>query len=142
MRKPVKDIVTKEWAASAKIILTGNSQDITSLFTKLCTLTLEHQQKLKTLAARDRFDQALRALNDALKFGWAHGFNEHQCRFTRPENKPPNRRVNALLPLAVAAGNAIGKAQAAKVNRAHGIPKPGTFPLRHEHASTPAQTGL
>lgn len=135
MRKPVKDLVNKEWAAKARVILTGNSPDTSTLFTKLSTITLEEQQKLKSDAARDRFTQALHKLRDGLNFGWAHGFNASQARFTRPENKPPNRRVGALLPLAIAAGEAIGKAQAAKVNRAHGIPAPGTFPLKHTHAT-------
>lgn len=119
MSTTVKDLVNKEWASSAKEILTGNSQDITSLFTKLLTLTVEHEQKLKSQAARDRFRLALQYLNDGIKFGWAHGFNGSQSHFTRPAKNPPKRRVGALLPLAIAAGQAIGKAQSQKINRAH-----------------------
>src|SRR5262245_28535313 len=119
MKKTVKDLVNKEWASSAREILTGYAPDITTLFTRLCTLTLEHTQKLKRIAARERFELALQKLNDAIKFGWAHGFNESKCKFTRPANDMPNRRVGALLPLAAAAGETIGKAQAEKINRAH-----------------------
>src|SRR5262245_28315433 len=137
MSKHVKDLVNKEWASSAREILTGSAPDITTLFTRLCTLTLEHQQKLKSIAARERFTLGLEKLNAAIKFGWAHGFNGSQARFTRPENKPPTRRVGALLPLAVAAGETIGKEQAARITRAHATPSPGTFSMRHEH-TTPA----
>lgn len=133
MKKIVKDLVNKEWASSAREILTGSAPDITTLFTRLCTLTLEHQQKLKSAAARDRFELALHKVNDALKFGWAHGFNGSQCRFTRPQNKPPTRRVGALLPLAVAAGAAIGQAQAAKINRAHRNAESKGLGLQHSH---------
>jgi hypothetical protein len=138
MRKTVKDLVTKEWASSAREILTGSAPDITSLFTRLCTMNLEHVQKLKTIAARDRFQLALVKLNDAIKYGWAHGFNGSQTRFTRPDNHPPNRRVGALLPLAVAAGKAVGEAQAAKINRAHKNADAKGLGLQHTHASTAA----
>lgn len=139
MSKPVKDLVSKAWASSAKEILTGNSPDICTLYTRLSTMSLEHEQNLKSIAARDRLKLALDILNYGIKFGWAHGFNASQSRFTRPAKKQPNRRVGALLPLAVAAGEAIGKAQAAKVNRAHGIPTPGTFPPKHTHATSAPQ---
>lgn len=135
MKQTVNDLVNKEWAKKAKVILEGCSPDTSTLLTKLHTITLEEQQKLKSDAARDRFTQALHKLRDGLNFGWAHGFNASQARFTRPENKPPNRRVGALLPLAIAAGEAIGKAQAEKVNRARSIPIPGTFPMKHTHAT-------
>lgn len=138
MSKTVKDLVNKEWASSAREILTGSSPDITSLFTKLCTLTLEHQQKLKSIAARDRFQLALKKLNDAIKYGWAHGFNGGQSRFTRPENNPATRRVGALLPLAVSAGEAIGKAQAEKINRAHRHADHAGQALQPNHVTHPA----
>lgn len=133
MRKPVKELVNKQWAKAAKELLTGNSPDSSTLITKLHTLTLEHQQSLKSQAARERFDLATRHLQDAVKFGWASGLNATQTRFTRSAKKPPIRRISALLPLAIAAGEAIGKAQAKAIERAHGIPKPGTFTHRHEH---------
>lgn len=136
--KAVKDLVDKEWAAQAKQILTGNPQDTTSLFTALHTITLAKTQALKSERARERFTLALQKLKDAIKFGWAHGINEQQSRFTRPEKNKPNRRVDALLPFAVAAGEAIGKAQAARIAKAHATRAPGTFPLRHTHAAPSA----
>jgi hypothetical protein len=124
MSKPVKDLVNKQWAKAAKELLTGYSPDCSALFTKLQTLTLEHQQSLKSQAARKRFDLATRHLQDAVKFGWAFGLNATQTRFTRPAQKPPIRRISALLPLAITAGEAIGKAQAKAIERAHRIPRP------------------
>lgn len=130
MKKKVDKDVNKVWAKQAKEILTGNSPDTTSLFTKLLTITREEQQKLKTMAARARFDSALNALMDGVKFGWAHGISEKQARFTRPQKGTMHPRVYALLPLAIAAGESIGKSQLLKINRQHGIPKPGTFAPR------------
>lgn len=140
MKHLVKDFVNKEWASSAREILTSSSQDITTLFTRLRTMTLEHEQKSKSVATRDRFRLALDKLNDALKFGWAHGFSGSQCRFTRPENKPPNRRVGALLPLAISAGEAIGKAQAEKINHAYKNADSKGLGNVHTHATTTPQT--
>lgn len=135
--KPVNDIVDKVWASKAKEILTGNAPDITTVFTRLLTITLESKQSLKSQAARDRFDLACKALNDGLKYGWAFGVNEQQVRFKRPAQFEKSRRVRALLPLAVAAGEAVGKAQAARIVKAHGIPAPGSVPIRHTHTTRP-----
>lgn len=137
MSKPVKDLVDKRWATEAREILTGNSPDTTTLFEKLLTLTRFEQSLIKTTAARVRYDTALDALMAAVKFGWAHGINESQARYTRPRPRQPSRRVGALIPLAVEAGRAIGEAQAKRIARAHGIPKPGTFSLKHTHAPQP-----
>jgi hypothetical protein len=134
--KPVNDIVSKEWATSAKEILTKSAPDITTIFTRLLTMTVGEKGKLKTEAARERLDTATRMLNDAVKFGWAHGINTHQARFTRPKSNKGNRRIRALLSLAVSAGETVGNAQAKKINSAHGIPKPGTFSIQHTHATS------
>ncbi len=99
-------------------------------------MSLEHEQNLKSIAARDRLKLALSHLNDAIKFGWAHGFNASQCRFTRPAKKQPNRRIGALLPLAIAAGETIGKDQAAKIAKAHANGNEKGLGLNHTHVST------
>jgi hypothetical protein len=135
MKKTVNDLVNKQWAKSAREILTRSSQDITSIFDELLTMTEAEVQGLKSQAACDRFTQALTILRDGLNFGWAHGFNSSQARFTRPAKKQPNRRVGALLPLAVGAGEAIGKAQAAKIAKAHSQQANGNLALRHTHAN-------
>lgn len=135
MSKPVKDLVSKLWAASASEILTRSSPDITTVFTRLLTMSLEHEQKLKSQAAVSRCRTALQYLNDGLKFGWAHGFNGTQTRFTRPAKKKPIRRVGALLPLAISLGETIGKAQAAKINNAHRNADSQGLGLHHEHAT-------
>lgn len=141
--KTVNDLVNKRWANAAKNILTGNSPDISSLFTKLITITREEQQSLKSDAARKRFEDAYTAVADAVKYGWAFGISERQARINRPARFEKSRRVRALIPLGIEAGQAIGKAQLAKINRAHGVPKPGSISHRAETkqlscASSPA----
>lgn len=138
MSKPVKDFVNKEWAASAKEILTGSYQEMTSLFDRLLTLTSSHTQALCRQTARDRLEDATKRLTDGIKYGWAHGINGDQVRFTRPDNSPPNRRVGALLPLAIAAGTAIGKLQREKINRAHRHAEHAGQGVHPSHATHPS----
>lgn len=134
--KPVNDFVSKLWARSAKEILTGYSPELHKIFTQLLTLRVEHQQGMKTTAARLRVEEATEMLIDALKFGWSHGLNAGQCRFTRPPKQKGHRRVGALLPLAIAAGERIGKDQAARISRAHPHAQTRPQALKHTHATT------
>jgi hypothetical protein len=135
MRKKVNDLVNKTWAKDAHQILTGSAPDITTIYKRLLTITTAEQQNLKSAAARGRFSLALEELNAALKYGWAFGFNREKCCFTPPAKKQPNRRVAALIPLAVKLGETIGQAQAAKINRAHSNAHEKGLALRHTHAT-------
>lgn len=135
MKKPVKNLVSKKWKKAAKELLQGCSPDCSSLFTKLRILTLQHQQSLKSQTARESLEVATRHLQDAVKFGWAIGLNAKQTRFTETAKKPTVRQICALLPFAIVAGQAIGKAQANAIERAHGLPKTDTLTHRHEHAA-------
>lgn len=142
MSKPVNDTVNKEWAAAAKVILTGNSPDITTLFTKLLKITQAEEEKLKSERSRDRFREAFQSLAAGLKYGWAHGISGGHAPFTRPAKQKTGRRVGALLPLAIAAGEAVGKAQAQRIGRAHGEPGTGSIKAHHAaatHAPAPQQ---
>lgn len=140
MSRPVKDSVDKLWAKDAREILTGCAPDITALFQRLRTMTSASIERYKTQAAKDRFQRALDSLREALNFGWAHGFNGEQTRFTRPAIKKGTRRVGVLIPLAVQAGIAIGKAQAKKIAAAHPVSADKKLTMRHEHPATASQT--
>lgn len=133
MRKPVNDSVSKVWASSVKILLTGCSPDITTLFDRLLTLENREKQLLKTQVARQRLRDATQALVDSIKYGWQFGISNEEPKLAKRVKFEGSRRVSALIPVAIEAGTLIGACQLKKINGAHGIPKPGSVSHRHTH---------
>lgn len=117
-KKPVNDIVSKEWASKARKILTGCSPTISDMFTKLLTLEAEQLAELKTSRRVNMLHEATEQLWEFLRYGWTFGL----CGKDVPSSlKPPpckSPRVRALARLAYSCGHAIGVDQAAKLRRA------------------------
>ena len=127
MKKHVKDLVNKEWASSARQILTSSAPDVSTLRTALLTITKDEAENVKTDAAQQRLRAGAAALMEGVSYGWAFGLAGKELPgFTKPVGTH-HRRIKALMPIAIEAGRQIGASQLAKINKAHGIPEPGQF---------------
>lgn len=119
MKEIVHNSVNKSWAREAKNILTGCYQDLSTIYTRLHTMTLEQQKKLKSTAAQHKLQSSCTTVIEGLKYGWHSGISGKKPGQGGGLGGVKERRLKLLLKLAIKTGAYTGTTQLKHLRERH-----------------------